>query len=71
MYKESGDEAKVGAQFGLLNLFIVVPQIIVTLVVAEMSVPIGLEAFMVMNGVAFGNAAIVAIFIRENPNYKY
>ncbi|KNC79325.1 hypothetical protein SARC_08274 [Sphaeroforma arctica JP610] len=69
--KESGDEAKVGAQFSLLNLFIVVPQIIVTLVVAEMRVSIGLEAVMVMNGVAFGIAAIVAIFIRENSNYKF
>ncbi|KNC79331.1 hypothetical protein SARC_08280, partial [Sphaeroforma arctica JP610] len=58
--KESGDEAKVGPQFGLLNLFIVVPQIIVTLVAAEMRVSNGLEAVMVVNGVAFGIAAIVA-----------
>ncbi|KNC81766.1 hypothetical protein SARC_05935 [Sphaeroforma arctica JP610] len=66
--EESGDEAQVGAQFGLLNLFIVVPQIIVTLVVGEMRVSLGLEAVMLMNGVAFGIAAIIAVFIKETTS---
>lgn len=56
-----------GTMFGLLNLSIVVPQIIVTFVVGTMRANIedGLSWVLVMAGCSMGVAAICALFVHE------
>eukprot|EP00121_Abeoforma_whisleri_P016754 Awhi_evm1s15361 len=58
---------EVGSQFGLLNLFIVVPQIICTLVIGELRSSYGDEGLswaIFAAGISFAVAAVIALFIR-------
>ena len=53
--------------FGLLNLSIVIPQIIVTFVVGSMRANIenGLSWVLVIAGIAMGIASILALLVQE------
>ena len=67
--EESGAEQteNTGTMFGLLNLSIVIPQIIVTFVVGSMRANIenGLSWVLVMAGVAMGIAAVLTLLVKE------
>lgn len=67
--EESGAEqtSDTATMFGLLNLSIVIPQIIVTFVVGSMrtNVEDGLSWVLVMAGVSMGIAAVAAVFVKE------
>eukprot|EP00121_Abeoforma_whisleri_P011128 Awhi_evm2s10266 len=65
--KKKKETMEVGSQFGLLNLFIVVPQIICTLVIGELRKSYGDEGLswaIFAAGVSFGIAAVIALFIK-------
>lgn len=56
-----------GAMFGLLNLSIVIPQIIVPFVVGAMrsNIEDGLSWVLVLAGISMGIAAVSALFVHE------
>ena len=62
-----------GTMFGLLNLSIVIPQIIVTFVVGSMRANIedGLSWVLVMAGVSMGISAVCAVFVHEVGKVDY
>jgi hypothetical protein len=63
-YNTSKKGLETGVQFGILNLFITVPQLIVTLVIANVT---DFEWALFGAGVCFGIAALLALFIYEVP----
>ncbi|KND00082.1 uncharacterized protein SPPG_04424 [Spizellomyces punctatus DAOM BR117] len=66
--EDTSDE--IGVRMGLLNLFICLPQLIITFVVSAMSDSLGEEglpwAFLIA-GYCLGLASILCIFIQEGP----
>jgi hypothetical protein len=63
-YNTSKKGLETGVQFGILNLFITTPQLIVTLVIANVK---DFEWALFAAGVCFGIAALLAMFIYEAP----
>lgn len=63
----AGQTSNTATMFGLLNLSIVLPQLIVTFAVGSMRTNItdGLSWVLVMAGVSMGIAGICALFVHE------
>eukprot|EP00121_Abeoforma_whisleri_P001766 Awhi_evm1s1577 len=71
--KKKKESLEVGSQFGLLNLFIVVPQIICTLVIGELRSSYGDEGLswaIFAAGISFAVAAVIALFIKEARGHE-
>jgi MFS family permease len=66
-YNASGNGLNTGVQFGILNLFICVPQFLITLIITLIP---DFEWAMFVAGICFAVSAILALFIYEVPRHE-